>query len=471
MKSSPLSPSSVGCGLSSFGLKKSVLRPLASVLPLLGALLLLVPSAARAVDDLTISSTTSYSTTQTVSADNSITTSATVTVGSSADVTYTAGAHVSLGAGFSVASGGLFHIYVGQSLPYAAGFESGENFTTGSLGGQRGWMLTQGSADVTTSTYQAGARSVALNSGGTAAKVSQVFLESGSPGVTFLDLYFAPVAAGSASASTVLETESAKLGFQIAGGQGAIYSFDGVGANTWVDSHASFPINGSNQSTRWLHLTLREDYTNKKWDVYLDGQLIDYDLAFTSSSETFFRQLTINGVTSATAYLDTLAVQSTNPLFTDVDKDGLPDSWETANGLSTSTDDRNGDPDGDSVTNIEEYFRGSAANNADVTDPTAASALTVTGSTLTTVSLSWTAGTDTGAGTSGVAGYNIYRNGVKLNSSPLTPTTYTDTGLTSGSSYVYTVRTVDLAGNVSTSVSVTANTVATGGFEMFTPAP
>jgi hypothetical protein len=430
-----------------------------------------VPSAARAVDDLAISSTTNYSTTQTVSADNSITTSATVTVGSSADVTYTAGAHVSLGSGFSVASGGLFRVYVGQSLPYAAGFESAENFTTGSLGGQRGWILAQGSADVTTATYQAGARSLVLNSGGTAAKISQVFLESGAPDVTFLDVYIAPVAAGSASASTVVETESAKIGFQISSGQGAIYSFDGVGSNTWVDSGARFPINGSNQSTNWLHLTIREDYVNKKWDVYLDGQLIDYDLAFSNTSETFFRLLTFNGVTSANAYIDALAVQSTNPLFTDADKDGMADSWESANGLSTSTDDRNSDHDSDGRTNIEEYFRGSAANNADVTDPTAASALTVTGSTLTTVSLSWTAGTDSGAGTSGVAGYNIYRNGVKLNSSPLTPTTYTDTGLTSGSSYVYTVRTVDLAGNVSTPVSVTANTVATGGFEMFTPAP
>ena len=114
---------------------------------------------------------------------------------------------------------------------------------------------------------------------------------------------------------------------------------------------------------------------------------------------------------------------------------------------------------------------GTAANNADVTNPSAASALTVTGTTTTTASLSWTAGSDTGAGTSGVAGYNLYRDGVKLNSSPVTATTYTDTGLTAASSYVYAVRTVDLAGNLSTAVSVTANTVATGGFEMFTPQP
>ena len=438
------------------------------LLPPVACLLLLAVPQLRAVDNLTISSTTTYSTTQTVSADNSITTSATVTVGSSADVTYTAGAHVSLGAGFSVASGGLFHVQVGQSLPYVVGFESADNFSTGSLGGQRGWIVAQGSADVTTSTYQAGARGVALNSGGTAAKVSQGFLESGSPSVTFIDLYFAPVAAGSASASTVIETESARIGFQISGGQGEIYSYDGVGSNTWVDSHASFPINGSNQSTNWLHLTIREDYTHHTWDLYLDGQLIDYDLAFSNTSEAFFRQLTINGVTAATAYLDTLAVQSTNPLFTDADKDGMPDSWETANGLNTAADDRNSDHDSDGVTNIEEYFAGTAANNADTTHPTAATALSAM-STSASVTLNWTAGTDSGAGTSGVAGYNVYRNGAKVNSSLVTSTTYTDSTVSPSTTYSYTVRTVDLAGNVSTDASVSATTSATGSFEVFTP--
>ena len=433
---------------------------------------LFAASQLRAVDSLTISSTTTYSTTQTVSADNSITTSATVTVGSSADVTYAAGAHVSLGAGFSVASGGLFHVYVGQSLPYAVGFESADNFSTGSLDGQRGWILAQGSADVTTSTYQAGARGVALNSGGTAAKVSQAFLQSGSPSVTFIDLYFAPVAAGSASASTVIETESTKIGFQISSGQGEIYSFDGVGSNTWVDSHASFPINGSNQSTNWLHLTIRADYTHHTCDLYVDGVMADYDLAFSSNSESYLRLLALKGVASAAAYVDDIAVQSANPLFTDADKDGMPDSWETTNGLSTSSDDRSSDHDGDGRTNIEEYFLGTAANNADVTNPTAVSGLTVTGATTTTtVGLSWTAGSDSGAGTSGVAGYNIYRNGVKLNLSPVTGLTYTDSGLSASSSYTYVVRTVDLAGNLSSAVSVLVTTSATGGFEMFTPLP
>ena len=43
--------------------------------------------------------------------------------------------------------------------------------------------------------------------------------------------------------------------------------------------------------------------------------------------------------------------------YDDADADGMADSWEAAHGLSPSDpDDRNGDPDGDGYTNLEEYL-------------------------------------------------------------------------------------------------------------------
>lgn len=42
----------------------------------------------------------------------------------------------------------------------------------------------------------------------------------------------------------------------------------------------------------------------------------------------------------------------------DSDFDGMPDSWEARLGLDTTTDDSLEDPDGDSVTNIDEYLNG-----------------------------------------------------------------------------------------------------------------
>lgn len=53
----------------------------------------------------------------------------------------------------------------------------------------------------------------------------------------------------------------------------------------------------------------------------------------------------------------------------DVDRDGLPDSWEVATGLDASSgegiDGSHGDPDGDSLTNLEELRHGSDPNVAD----------------------------------------------------------------------------------------------------------
>ncbi|MEU8687423.1 PHB depolymerase family esterase [Streptomyces sp. NPDC048665] len=80
----------------------------------------------------------------------------------------------------------------------------------------------------------------------------------------------------------------------------------------------------------------------------------------------------------------------------------------------------------------------------------APSGLTVTGTTDTGASLSWNS-------VSGAASYNVYRDGTKVGSA--TGTTYTDTGLSAGTTYGYTVAAVDSSGAVgASSVSVTATT-------------
>jgi hypothetical protein len=61
------------------------------------------------------------------------------------------------------------------------------------------------------------------------------------------------------------------------------------------------------------------------------------------------------------------------------------------------------------------------------------------------VSLTWSGASDN----VGVTGYRVYRNGTEV-AAP-TATSYTDSGLANGASYLYTVRAVDAAGNVSAS--------------------
>ncbi len=72
-------------------------------------------------------------------------------------------------------------------------------------------------------------------------------------------------------------------------------------------------------------------------------------------------------------------------------------------------------------------------------------------STDTTVSLTWTNSYDG----SGVAGYNVYRDGEKI--STVTQTEYKDTNLTFGKTYTYTVKAFDATGNISEASSPVIN--------------
>ena len=98
---------------------------------------------------------------------------------------------------------------------------------------------------------------------------------------------------------------------------------------------------------------------------------------------------------------------------------------------------------------------------ADIQAPTAPTNLTSTSKTTTTVSLSWTASTDN----VGVAGYYVYVNNssVAQNGSAISGTTYTVTGLTASTSYGFTVKAKDAAGNTSPAsnlISITTNAPA-----------
>ncbi|MFI9826152.1 glycosyl hydrolase family 18 protein [Streptomyces sp. NPDC051913] len=88
--------------------------------------------------------------------------------------------------------------------------------------------------------------------------------------------------------------------------------------------------------------------------------------------------------------------------------------------------------------------------------PSAPGTPTTSSVTDTSVKLSWSAATDD----KGVKNYDVLRNGSKV--ATVTTTSYTDTGLTAGTSYSYTVQardTADQTGPVSGAVSVTT----TGG--------
>ncbi|OXS35892.1 glycoside hydrolase family 6 protein [Streptomyces sp. XY006] len=102
---------------------------------------------------------------------------------------------------------------------------------------------------------------------------------------------------------------------------------------------------------------------------------------------------------------------------------------------------------------------GGGPDPADTTAPTAPTGLRSTAKTATSVSLSWTAATDN----VGVTGYDVYRDGTKVNASPVTGTSFTDSGLSAATAYGYTVRARDAAGNVSAASTALSVTTEAGG--------
>jgi endoglucanase len=82
----------------------------------------------------------------------------------------------------------------------------------------------------------------------------------------------------------------------------------------------------------------------------------------------------------------------------------------------------------------------------DTTPPSVPANLAVTGTTTSSVSLSWSASTDD---LSGVAGYRVFRGSSTTPVGTPTGLTFTDTGLSPSTAYSYTVRAVDGSGNVS----------------------
>ncbi len=92
------------------------------------------------------------------------------------------------------------------------------------------------------------------------------------------------------------------------------------------------------------------------------------------------------------------------------------------------------------------------ASAPDTTPPSQPSGFSAAAAGSTGANLSWTASTDN----VGVTGYIVRRNGTQI-ATPTT-TTYSDVGLSAGTTYTYTVAARDAAGNVSSAASASVTT-------------
>ena len=97
-------------------------------------------------------------------------------------------------------------------------------------------------------------------------------------------------------------------------------------------------------------------------------------------------------------------------------------------------------------------------SSQDLTAPTVPGALRVTSNSSTAVALAWDASSDPDDSASAIT-YHLYRDSVKIADISGPATTYSDTNVTAGVSYAYTIEATDAAGNgsgVSAPLMVTA---------------
>ncbi len=87
-----------------------------------------------------------------------------------------------------------------------------------------------------------------------------------------------------------------------------------------------------------------------------------------------------------------------------------------------------------------------------------------TASSSSSIGVSWTASTDTGG--PGLSGYQVYRNGSLVGTSNASTTSYTDTGLTAGTQYSYTVQAYDTSNNQSGASSPPATATTPTGCDV-----
>jgi fibronectin type 3 domain-containing protein len=101
----------------------------------------------------------------------------------------------------------------------------------------------------------------------------------------------------------------------------------------------------------------------------------------------------------------------------------------------------------DASGNTSDASPSASATTLDTTAPTPPTSVTATPVSETQIDLSWSGANDN----VGVTGYRIFRNGgaTPIATVGASPTTYSNTGLTAGTTYSYTVKAVDASGNVS----------------------
>ncbi|BCU76868.1 RHS repeat-associated core domain-containing protein [Luteolibacter sp. LG18] len=243
------------------------------------------------------------------------------------------------------------------------------------------WSVENGSASVVPGQVGATGNSLELAKGttyGTETKVVQPVTWDAQKKIAFIDVLVKPAANPNGSMASIY-ANGAQVAFQ--GGKvwarnGNDNALDGQ-LPDWIETSGTYTVpTGGTEASSFVRVMLREDYEHLVWDLYIDGQMVAANLDFEGRGSNL-TEIEFYGSLAGNVHLDQLQADPDNMLFTDTDRDGLPDAWEAANGGTVGTYDRDVlDSNGKSL--IQKYMEslwaaGSKIPNGKVADTLSAS--------------------------------------------------------------------------------------------------
>ncbi len=230
-----------------------------------------------------------------------------------------------------------------------------------------GWNLVDGSA-VVAPAGEAGFSTKSLKlspqQGGTDTHLYRDVDWNASENVAFIDFRIQPPANPGGSSSTIYANGS-QIAFQksLDGLTGQIWMYhgndgDNTRAEQWILAASNFPLNANKTAaSQPLRFTLRQDYAMGVWDLFVDGVMVAANLDFDGRVGKI-RTVHFYGSDVSNVYLDDITADPVNMLFTDTDKDGMPNSWETQNGSNPNLNDRSAINNLTGRSRIEDYLAG-----------------------------------------------------------------------------------------------------------------
>jgi hypothetical protein len=263
-----------------------------------------------------------------------------------------------LGIGFSLIVWGFCAVPTSFAQG-TTGFESEERLAPGAdIAASPEWKTsTPGTGRITESVAHAGTQSLEIKASAAAEAFVARKFAAPKDGIVFLDFFLLPPTDPAAEPSYTMDAAGARLAFvRMDAGKGTVLAVP-FGKAQAVETGFEFAIDEKDtHAPDWIRVTLREDLKAGTWDLFLDSRLVLVDQPLAKDGAP--TALSFYPSEAGNAWVDDLAIAHDNPLFADADKDNIPDAVEQANGTNAYYADRDGDPNTNGASNIQDFLAG-----------------------------------------------------------------------------------------------------------------